>query len=117
MDFLSLQPFVPSGKDFEGSKKFFLELGFSVRWDAGDYISFENNGCRFILQNFDNKDFAENFMLTVGVPNADEFRKEVIGKKLPEKFGIRIGEVSNQPYGREVNIIDIAGVCWHFVQQ
>lgn len=117
MNFLSLQPFVPSGKDFDSAKQFFVEVGFNISWDAGDYVGFENNRCKFILQNFDNKEFAENFMLTVGVPNADEFRKEVIEKKLPEKFGIRIGEASNQPYGREVNIIDKAGVCWHFVQQ
>jgi predicted lactoylglutathione lyase len=30
MKFLSLQPFVPSGKDFEGSKEFFQQLGFAV---------------------------------------------------------------------------------------
>ena len=117
MKFLSLQPFVPSGSNFEASKQFFLEIGFNMNWDAGDYVGFDNNGCKFILQKFDNKAFAENFMLTIGVENADEFRKEVLEKKLPEKFGIRIGEVSNMPYGREVNIIDIAGVCWHFVQQ
>ena len=116
MKFLSLEPFVPSGGNFEGSKQFFTELGFDISWDAGDYIGFEKDGCRFILQKFDHKDFAENFMLTVAVENADEFRKEVMDKKLPEKFGIRIGEVNNMPYGREVNIIDIAGVCWHFVQ-
>ncbi len=56
-------------------------------------------------------------MVTVGVDNADEFRKQVLDKGLPEKFGIRIGETTDQPYGREVNIIDLAGVCWHFVQQ
>jgi len=116
MMFLFLQPFVPSGKDFEASKKFFQELGFTIRWDQGDYIGFENNNCKFILQKFDDQKFAENFMLTVGISNADEFRREVIDKKLPERFGIRIGEVSDMPYGREVNIIDIAGVCWHFVQ-
>lgn len=117
MKFLSLQPFVPSGKDFEGSKQFFRQLGFTTRWDAGDYVSFEKDGCRFILQKFDSREFAENFMITVGVDNADEFRKDVIDKDLPGKFGIRIGEVSDQPYGRGVNIIDLAGVCWHFVQQ
>ena len=117
MKFLSLQPFVPSGNDFDRSKELFLQLGFTIRWDAGDYVSFDKDGCRFILQKFDNKEFAENFMITVGVTNVDEFRKEVIDKKLPEKFGIKIGEASVQPYGREVNIIDIAGVCWHFVQQ
>jgi predicted lactoylglutathione lyase len=124
MKFLSLQPFVPSGNDFESSKEFFQQLGFSISWDAGDYVSFvhndsfgEKDGCKFILQKFNNKEFAENFMITVGVTNVDEFRKDVIGKKLPEKFGVRIGEASDQPYGREVNIIDIAGVCWNFVQQ
>ena len=117
MQFLSLQPFVPSGKNFEGSKQFFQELGFNISWDAGDYIGYEKDGCRFILQKFDNKEFAENFMLTVGITNADEFRQEVLDKQLPQKFGIHIGEVSDEPYGREVNIIDLAGVCWHFVQQ
>jgi len=38
-------------------------------------------------------------------------------KQLPGKFGIRIGKVSDMPYGKEVNIIDMAGVCWHFVEQ
>jgi predicted lactoylglutathione lyase len=117
MKFISLQPFVPSGKDFEGSKQFFQQLGFTINWDEGDYTGFERDGCKFILQKFENRDFAENFMLTVGVTSADEFRKEVIDKQLPQKFGIRIGEVSDQPYGKEVNIIDLAGVCWHFVEQ
>lgn len=116
MKFLFLQPFVPSGNNFEAAKQFFTALGFSISWDAGDYAGFENNGCKFILQKFNNKEFAENFMLSVGIENADEFRKEVLSKKLPEKFDIRIGEATDMPYGREVNIIDMAGVCWHFVQ-
>jgi hypothetical protein len=117
MKFLSLQPFVPSGKDFKGSKEFFQQLGFTMNWDDGDYAGFEKDGCKFILQHFTDRSFAENFMLTVGITDVDEFRKDVIEKQLPEKYGIRIGEVSDQPYGKEVNIIDLAGVCWHFVQQ
>ena len=117
MKFISVEPFVPSGSNFEGSKQFFVELGFNISWDAGDYTGFERDGCKFILQKYVNKDFAENFMISVAVTNVDEFRKEVIEKQLPQKFGIRIGEVSDMPYGREVNIIDLAGVCWHFVQQ
>ena len=117
MKFLSLEPFVPSGKNFEASKQLFLELGFKINWDAGDYIGFQKDECRFILQQYDEKAFAENFLLSVKVDDMATFRDEVIQKQLPQRFGIRISEIMQQPYGKEVNIIDIAGVCWHFVQQ
>jgi hypothetical protein len=116
MKFQSLEPFVPSGNKFEESKQLFLELGFKINWDAGGYIGFEKDGCKFILQQYDNREFAENFMISVKVDNAEEFWKFVVEKKLSERFGIRISEPSQQPYGKEVNIIDIAGVCWHFVE-
>ena len=116
MKFLSLEPFIPSGNNFEGSKQFFQELGFNVAWTAGDFVGFEKEGCRFILQKYDNKEFAENLMINVKVTEVEEFRKSTIEKQLPEKFGIRIGQVTRQPYGKEVNIIDLAGVCWHFVE-
>ena len=116
MRMLSLEPFVPSGKNFEGSRQFFVELGFKINWHAGSYIGFEKDGCKFILQQYDNKEFAENFMVNVRIDNAEEFYQFVVDKKLPEKFGIRISRPIQQPYGKEVNIIDTAGVCWHFVE-
>ena len=116
MKFLSLEPFVPSGSNFEASKQLFQELGFTIIWDAGGYTSFEKDGCKFILQNFDNREFAENFMISVKISNAEVFWSEVIEKKLVEKFGIKVSKPIQQPYGMEVNIIDIAGVCWHFVE-
>ena len=117
MKFLSLEPFVPSGSNFEASKQLFLELGFHINWDNGDYIGFQKDECRFILQKFENKEFAENFMISVKVDDLDEFLNEVNEKKLTEKFGIRLGKPAVMSYGREVNMIDIAGVCWHFVEQ
>jgi hypothetical protein len=117
MRILSLEPFVPSGSNFEGSKQFFQELGFHINWEVAGYAGLECDGCRFILQHYDKTEFAENFMLSVKVSSVQEFRKNVLDKKLPEKYGIRIGEITAQPYGKEVNIIDIAGVCWHFVEQ
>lgn len=91
-------------------------MGFVINWDAGDHIGFELDGCKFILQKFANKEFAENFLLSVKVNSAAEFWKEVNEKQLVKKSGIRISPPTKQSYGTEVNIIDIAGVCWHFVE-
>jgi hypothetical protein len=116
MKFIALQPFVPSGPDFETSKQLFQELGFSIEWDGGDYVGFKREECKFILQKFDNKEFAENFMISVSVSSVDEYWKEVTENEVAKKFPVKIGTPSNKPYGRELNIIDIAGVCWHFVE-
>jgi hypothetical protein len=116
MKFFSLQPFIPSGKEFVKSKNFFLDLGFTISWEAGDYIGFVKDECRFILQKYDHKEFAENLMINVAIENADNFYNEIKEKQLQEKYGIKVSKPINQPYGREVNIIDLAGVCWHFVQ-
>lgn len=94
----------------------FQDLGFRINWDAGEYVGFEKDGCKFILQKYNDKAFAENFMVNVRISNAEDFWKELVEKKLAEKYGIRIGKPTAQPYGKEVNIIDIAGVCWHFVE-
>ncbi|CAN5344010.1 hypothetical protein BH09BAC3_BH09BAC3_07990 [soil metagenome] len=116
MKFLSLQPFVPSGSDMEKSKQLFLALGFKIDWDQGDYVGFLSSGCGFILQKFNSKEFAENFMLSVRVDNIEEFRNNLLEQNLTEKFGISISKIITQPYGKEVNIIDLAGVCWHFIE-
>jgi hypothetical protein len=68
------------------------------------------------LQKYENKDFAENFMVSVKISDAEKFWHQVNEKQLPQKFGIRLGKPTQMPYGKEVNIIDLAGVCWHFVE-
>jgi len=83
MKFQSLAPFVPSGSDFECSKLFFRELGFTINWDAGGYAGFEKDGCKFILQQYDNKAFAENLMISVKTDDAQEFWKFVVEKNYP----------------------------------
>jgi hypothetical protein len=116
MKFLSLQPFIPSGKDFESAKQFFIELGFTISWDSGDYAGLTKDGCSFILQRYDNREFAQNLMITVNLTDVASFEREIISKDLPGKFDVKIGSLTQQPYGKELNIIDVAGVCWHFVE-
>jgi len=118
MTFLSLEPFIPSGNDFDKSKRLFQEIGFEIEWDEGDLVGFVKDKCKFILQKYDNKMFAENLMMALKVKDINQFWESISQKQLPEKFGIpSIGQPIQQPYGKEVNIIDVAGVCWHFIEE
>jgi uncharacterized glyoxalase superfamily protein PhnB len=56
-------------------------------------------------------------MITVRLEDADRFWEELTEKKITEKYKVSMTSPADQPYGREVNVIDIAGVCWHFVSE
>jgi hypothetical protein len=111
---LSLVPFVPSGKDYDGSRRLFADLGFQEIWENDGYAGFRSGDAQFILQRFDVKEFAENFMVRLNVTDLDAWFESVSEMKLEKKYpGVRVGAVTDNPWGREVTLIDLAGVCWH----
>ncbi len=111
---LSLLPFVPSGGDYEASRRLFADLGFEEMWENSGYAGFRNGDAQFILQNFDDEKFAGNFMIRINVANLDAWWTAVSRLQLDKKYsGFRINPPADFPWGREVNFIDLAGVCWH----
>jgi len=80
MIYLSLQPFIPSGSDFNKSKELFQELGFEIEWAEDELVGFRNGACKFILQKYENKAFAENLMLAVKIPDVDSFWDSITHK-------------------------------------
>lgn len=114
----SLLPFVPSGSDYDRSRQLFADLGFQEIWENDGYAGFRNGDARFILQRFDDRQFAENFMLRLNVPDLDAWWRAVSAKQLEKAYpGLRITPPTDFAWGREVNFIDLAGVCWHVGQQ
>jgi hypothetical protein len=115
---LSLSPFVPSGEQYEVSRRFFTELGFEETWENSGCAGFRNGNAQFILQKFENRAFAENFMVTIVVPNLDLWWSAIREKRLEEKYPtVQFKAPKDFPWGREVHFIDLAGVCWHVRQQ
>jgi hypothetical protein len=55
-----------------------LELGFTINWKVGGYVGFMSDGRRFILQRYENKEFAQNFMLSVKVNDVVAFRQGIV---------------------------------------
>lgn len=58
-------------KDFELSKRFYAALGFELSEGWGGTADFSLNGSRFRLQDYYVKDWAENFMVVIGVDDVD----------------------------------------------
>lgn len=111
---VSLLPFVPSGSDYDGSRKLFQELGFVEEFENNGYAGFRSGEAQFILQRFADRAFAENFMVQLNVADVDAWWREVAARQLEQKFpGFRIAAPQDHPWGRQVDFIDMAGVCWH----
>ena len=117
MNFKNIKPFIPSGNDFKKSKELFLELGFTIDWESDGYVGFQKDSTSFILQDYDNKEFAQNLMIQIEIDDLDELWSELKKKEIHKKFEVKLREPTNFPYGREIHFIDLAGVCWHFAEE
>jgi hypothetical protein len=110
----ALYPFVPSGPDFRLALAFFAALGFETSWEHGGYAGLRCGGAYFILQDINVLEWQENQMVVIEVESLDAFWAEIEPKDLPARFpGAKLRPPTDFPWGREVHIVDPAGVCWH----
>ena len=113
----TLYPFVPSGANFGKSIQFFESLGFDVAWLDSSLAGLRLGGAYFILQDINIPEWQSNQMITLEVTDLDAYWVEIAAKELEAHFeGVKIREPADFPWGREIHIIDPAGVCWHVRQ-
>ncbi len=118
MNYKSIVPFIPSGKDYALARRFFAAIGFVEEWESNGMAGFASGDCRFMLQKYDNEAFAQNLMMKLVVPNLDQWWSAIQSKSLESEFpGVKMKSPRDFPWGREVNIIDPAGVCWHVMDK
>ena len=113
----TLYPFVPSGPDFEVAIAFFAELGFAKQWQHEGLAGLRFGGAYFMLQRIDVPEWQKNQMITYEVDDLEAYWSEIDAKSLAARFpGVRTRPPTDFPWGREIHIIDPAGVCWHVRQ-
>jgi hypothetical protein len=114
---LGLYPFVPSGRDFKTALDFFAAIGFQRLWENGGYAGLRCGAAYFILQDIAVPDWQANQMIVIEVDDLDAYWSDLDAKGLPGKFqGVKVRPPTDFPWGREVHLIDPAGVCWHVRQ-
>ncbi len=111
--------FVPA-MNFAESFKFYTEMGWSADWkaDDGSLAILSLGDCRFYLQNYYNKDWANNFMMHITVEDAQAWWEH--GTKVIAagnyKYA-RLSEPRKESYGALVtHVWDPTGVLLHFAQ-
>lgn len=111
-----IKAFVPA-KDFELSKRFYKDIGFTMASEAGGVAYFHFDHVSFLLQNFCTENFAENFMMHILVEDVDAWWLHITSADVAKKYGARVGKVESQPWGmRDFCITDPSGVLWRIGQ-
>ncbi len=89
--------YVPS-EDYELSKRFYSDLGFTLTEAWGDTMDCELGSAKFRLQNYYNKDWAENFMIKFAVDDIEGWHahaKEVIDN----------GDYAHSRYDKAIEVV------------
>ena len=113
---VELKPFVPA-LDYELSKRFYLDIGFTLASDTHGVAYFHHQNVSFLLQRFYCKELAENLMLHLLVEDVDAWRARLDAVGIAEKYGVKITAVEQQPWRmRDFVLFDPTGVLWRIAQ-
>lgn len=100
------------------SKRFYQTLGFELLLD-GEVAIFSIGSSSFVLQNYYNKDWAENFMMQLMVDDVEAWWKHVASLELDRQFGVPAPKPPVlQPWGLRISyLVDPSGVLWHVAER
>lgn len=116
-DIIALRPFVPA-LDLERSAKFYEALGFEV-YSLGDAMAHVSAGrFAFLLQAYEQKAFAEQFVMHMLVQDVDAWWGRIAALDLAGKFGVPPPQPPRlEPWGlRVAYVFDPSGVLWHVAE-
>ena len=104
-------------KDFALSKRFYAALGFTMSPGWGGTADFDLGGHRFRLQDYYVKDWAENFMVVVGVDDVASWHEHVQRIAGSAQFpGVSIKPPEAVGDSMVLHVTDPSGVLLVFVQ-
>jgi len=111
-----IKAFVPS-RNFELSKRFYRDLGFTMASDGGGVAYFHFEHASFLLQDFCAENLSENFMMHILVANVDAWRAHVLASNVQTKYGVQVTGIEAQPWRmRDFCFTDPSGVLWRVGQ-
>ena len=116
MTTIEIKAYVPA-QDFELSKRFYADLGFTEAWSSEDLAYFHAGQCSFLLQRFYVKEHAECFMMHMLVEDVEAWWAHVEAQQVIQKYAVRAGLPEDRSWGlRDFTVTDPTGVLWRIGQ-
>ena len=111
---IEIKAFVPA-KDFDLSKRFYQDLGFTIGWSSDDLAYIRHGNTSFLLQKF--AQGIDNFMMHLLVQDVDAWWSHVRDHGIVAKYSVLMEPVSDKPWGlRDFAISDPSQVLWRIGQ-
>jgi len=111
-----IKAFVPA-KDFEISKQFYKDLGFTMASEGGGIAYFHFQGTSFLLQDYCADDCANHFMMHLLVEEVDAWWEAISAADLVSKYNVTLYPIETQAWKmRDFCLTDPSGVLWRIGQ-
>lgn len=111
----AMRPMVPA-KDFEISKRFYIELGFQPRPLTDQLVEMQLGVMSFILQAYYVREWADNFVVHVTVCDVGLWWDHILSLDLPTRYGVTTQAPELQGWAVVAGVTDPSGVLWRFAQ-
>lgn len=104
--------------NYDESRDFYKKLGFvETIIDKKMSLFRVNENLSFYLQDSYVKDWVDNSMLLLEVPDVDACMEDLIQRDLHNQYErVRLSKIRESHHGREIFMHDPSGVLWHFFQ-
>lgn len=113
---VELKAFIPS-KNFELSKRFYQDLGFTLAWADEHLAYFHHDNVSFLLQNFYVEALASNFMMHLLVEDVAAWHAQLTEADIAARYHVELAPLQVQPWRmRDFTIGDPSGVLWRIAQ-
>tara|TARA_R110002051_G_scaffold13435_3_gene44922 strand:+ start:6732 stop:7103 length:372 start_codon:yes stop_codon:yes gene_type:complete len=111
----SIRTFIGT-KNYKECRAFYKALGFSeIELSPNMCLIKVNDQLAFYLQDAYEKKWIENSMIFLEVDDVEVCEQDLKDRRLPETFaGVRLTDIKNLEWGRELFMHDPSGVLWHF---
>ncbi len=111
----AMRPMVPA-KDFEISRRFYVELGFHPRPLIDQLVEMQLGVFSFILQGYYVREWADNFVVHLTVSDLGLWWDHIVSLDLPARYGVKTKAPQSEGWAVVAGVTDPSGVLWRFAE-